>query len=117
MVAGRHRAYVVSALTAVHKHVVNDLLGGVPVAVAYCDRTDCAAAYTGAGADPLKVSVGGWTESDGMLVKVGKHRYTQRTGRPVSPGAPGFPYQVVEVEKTTWAEWRAAHPDTDVCGD
>lgn len=121
-VGGRHRAYVLSALKSIRRHVVNDQLAGVPVTVSYCDRTDCAVAYTTAGgqAAPLDLSVGGWSEAGpeaGMLVTAGGHRYRQASGQPLQADAPPFPYQVVAVEKTTWAEWRAAHPDTDVCGD
>ena len=117
-VGGRHRAYVVAALSAVRRHVVNDLIGGVPLTVAYCDRTDCATAYTAADrANRLDLAVGGWAETDadaGMLVRAGQYRYRQTSGRSIDPDAPAFPFAGVVVEKTTWAEWRAAHPDTDV---
>ncbi len=117
-VGGHYRAYLLASLTSVRRHVVNDLLGGVPITVAYCDRTDCANAYTAAGrSKPLDLAVGGWDEAgtdSGMLVRVGPHRYLQHSGRPLDETAPPFPYDGVEVERTTWAEWRAAHPGSDV---
>src|SRR5437879_4188705 len=45
-VGGRARAYRLDALRSRTRHVVNDLLGGVPVSVSYCDITDCVRAYT-----------------------------------------------------------------------
>lgn len=120
-VDGRHRAYVVSALKSIRRHVVNDRLAGAAVTVSYCDKTDCAAAFTAPGRPaPLDLSVGGFAETGpdaGLLVRAGEHRYRQSSRRPLEADAPPFPYRVVEVQRTTWGEWRAAHPDTDVCGD
>ena len=39
---GRHRAYLVRALSLGAKsHIVNDVVGGVPVSVTYCDIYTC----------------------------------------------------------------------------
>lgn len=101
------------------RHVVNDLLGRLPVTVTYCDRTDCVAVFTGPGGGlPLAVAVGGWAghyDEGGLLLRVGAALYRQDTGAPWGDdsGAP-FPYARAECERTTWGHWREEHPDTDV---
>lgn len=115
---GKARAYLVSALASVRRHVVNDRVGKVPVAVSYCNLMDCARAFAAPDGDkPTELATGGramdGTDS-GMLVRVGPYRYFQKTARPLDPGAPAFPYTPVAVERTSWAEWVTAHPDTDV---
>lgn len=112
---GKHRAYLVVTMTPKKRHVVNDMLGGVPVTVTYCNLDGCVRGFTATGrTEPLDLAGGGYTAADGMLVRVGGHRYTQRTGRPVDHDAPPFPYTEVAVERTTWGAWRAAHPDTEL---
>src|SRR5690348_2961671 len=91
-VAGRYRAYEVRALTRDLKHVVNDLVAGVPLTVAYCPLTDCTTVYADPnGTAPLSVAVGGWVgedrghpDSEGvMLLRLGASRYLQDTGEGV----------------------------------
>src|SRR5262245_54789227 len=54
------RAYLVSALSKMTQHVINDVLADTPVTVTYCDRTDCVRVYTAdtPGA-PLAIDLGG----------------------------------------------------------
>lgn len=116
--AGRHRAYPVSAMSDSISHVMNDQVGGQPLTVAYCDRTNCARAFTSRdGQSALDLAVGGWLNEGGvkdLIVRHGRSRYELTTGRAVTPDAPPFPFETVDVEQTTWGEWRAAHPDTDL---
>jgi Protein of unknown function (DUF3179) len=114
-----HRAYVLDALAPVERHVVNDLLGRVPVTVTYCDRTGCVGVFTGPGGDrPLEVAVAGWSghyDEGGMVLRVGTACYRQDTGAPLADDSgPPFPYARGEYERTTWGHWREEHPDTDV---
>lgn len=115
---GKARAYLVSALASVRRHVVNDRVGRVPVVVTYCDLMDCARAFTAPSGDKLtEVATGGRAmdgTGSGMLLRVGPYRYFQKTAKPLDPGAPAFPYTPVAIERTSWAEWVTAHPDTDV---
>jgi hypothetical protein len=117
---GRYRAYAISAFTKIDEHVVNDLLGGVPITVAYCNRTECARVYTDpSGNRPLAVAVGGWAGEPGsgpdgvMLLRVESNYYFQDTGETLE-GWGHFPYPEITFERTTWGVWRHAHPDTDV---
>jgi hypothetical protein len=113
---GRSRAYSVPSLSrGPASHVINDVLGGVPVTVTYCDVRDCARVFTSdTGGTPLGLSVGGF-RAGGMVMKLDGRSYRQDTGAPLdADGGPAFPYRTLPAEETTWAEWRHAHPDTDL---
>jgi hypothetical protein len=119
VVAGGHaRAYALGSMRSPMRHIVNDVVGGMPVTVTYCDLSNCTRAFGGAGkAAPLDISQAG-TFGDEMLVKVGHVTYKQATGKVYEPdtGYPSvpFPYQEYPLVRTTWGEWKARHPVTDV---
>ncbi len=113
---GRPRAYRLKALEYPPWHVVNDVIGGVPVTVAHCDLSGCTRAYAGrAGSGPLDVAQAGLVGGE-MILKVEGAAYVHRTGRPLdpAPGVPGLPYPDHEWTKTTWREWTRRHPTTEV---
>jgi hypothetical protein len=116
---GRARAYRLDALRPRTHHVVNDLVGGVPITVAYCDLTECVRGYTDPqGHAPLGFSVGGLYIDEGsqMVVKLDGVFYFHKSGKPIKPG-PGstaMPYELIEPTRTTWKEWVRRHPETDV---
>jgi hypothetical protein len=111
-VNGQHRAYPLGALAkGPASHIVNDLLGGRPLSVAYCDVHDCVQVVTGEGSRPLELWAGG-LDARSMLLAVGKHRYREDTLEPLEAGAPAFPYRKQGWERTTWGAWKRAHPDT-----
>jgi hypothetical protein len=116
---GRARAYRLDALRGRTHHIVNDLVGGVPVSVIYCDINDCVRAYTDPrGTAPLGFSVGGlYIDNEGeMVVKLDGVFYLQKSGKPINPvpGSRAIPYQLLEPTRTTWKEWVRRHPNTDV---
>jgi hypothetical protein len=117
-VAGRHRGYLVRALHPPRRHVINDMLGGVPVTVCYCVRTDVALVLTAAGpGEPLDVAFGGYLgklDFGTMLVRAGPWHYRMDDGLPWEGGAPSLPYARTAHERATWKAWREAYPDTDV---
>jgi hypothetical protein len=114
-VDGRARAYLLAALSFPN-HVVNDLVGGSSVSVAYCDKTGCARAFTGGRAgEPLALDVGGWADEKGMTLRHGGVEYAEETGENLTtPGGAPLPHRRLTFERTTWGTWRKAHPDTDV---
>jgi hypothetical protein len=112
---GRPRAYAIRAIRHPRFHIVNDLLGGVPVSVTYCVKTDCTQVYTGPGDAPLAIAQAGLRQGE-MVIRVGDVQYEHRTGRAI--GAPAsahaFPYESSPWTRTTWGEWKRRHPATDV---
>jgi len=110
---GKARAYRRDAFAGLTNHVVNDMLGETPITVTHCDRNGCSRVFTGDGNEPLNFKTGGFT--DQMLLYVDGIFYEQDTGRKMhDPDGTVLPYQRFDFEETTWAKWRAAHPDTDV---
>jgi hypothetical protein len=112
---GQHRAYLVKAFEGPTRHVVNDLVGGVPVSVTHCDRTDCTRAFTGPRRDaPLPLATGGVVR-DHLLLRTREGFYFQETGESMVPGEDKrLPYSDLPFVRTTWKAWREEHPDTDV---
>lgn len=116
VLGGKARAYRLRALADPTRHVVNDVVDGVPVSVTYCDLTDCARAFTGpAGDRPLDVAQAGLFGHE-MVLEVAGVRYLHRTGVPAERGVgiPPLPYPSLALKRTTWDEWRRLHPRGDV---
>jgi len=107
-VDGHWRAYCVSEMGEPLTHVINDVLGGIPLTVTYCDRNDCAVVFTKPheSGRPLDVGNGGFIDGQ-LLVYVDHRKYRQNS--------PELPLQVFRHVRTTWKEWKSAHPDTDIC--
>lgn len=118
-IGGRARAYRIAALGDRANHVVNDMIGGVPVTVTYCNITKCVRVYTDPqGTAPLGLSVGGLAIDKGqqMVLKFEGHFYFQKSGKPIELGSgqAAIPYDLIEPTRTTWKEWVGRHPDTEV---
>lgn len=119
LVNGRARAYRLDALRDRTRHVVNDLIDGTPVSVAFCDLTDCVRAYTDPRRSaPLDLAVAGLYVDNGaeMVVELDGVLYFHQSGRPMKPG-PGpaaLPCDALASTRTTWKEWVRSHPGTDV---
>ncbi len=115
VVRGKARAYAVQTMAGrPQNHVINDLIAGTPVTVSYNNMGRFVRVFSGPGSEPLDVNVGG-TSGGEMILDVGGHQYTQRTGAPVDGESPGrFPFDPVAHELTVWKKWKDAHPDTDV---
>lgn len=116
-VNGEARAYRLGALSEPSSHLVQDVIGGVPVSVVYCDLTDCAQAFTEAeGAAPLDLQIAGVIDG-GMVVIIGGVYYYQKSGTPVEsggnvPAAP--PFRLLTPARMDWKSWVGRHPGTDV---
>jgi hypothetical protein len=111
---GHSRAYLVRAMEGPTSHVVNDVLGGVPVSVTHCDIHHCTRAFTADSPGvPLSLAQGGLRDR-GMVLRSGGYTYRQDSGAAFEPDGPPFPYASFPVEESTWGAWRKAHPDTDL---
>lgn len=114
-VAGKARAYLLEAFEhGPASHLVNDVLGGVPISVTHCDVSGCSRVFTGSVVGrPLDLSVGGQKNSR-MVLKFGGQLYRQETSEPVDKSGSTFPYREYPAHLTVWGDWRRAHPETDV---
>jgi hypothetical protein len=113
---GEDRAYLLGTLARAQHHVLNDLVNRTAVSVTYCDRTNCARVFTG-GEDgrALSLRAAGFSTENGMLLDSGSGLYFQKSDRPVAPGTTvPAPYRELASVRTTWGEWRDAHPGTSV---
>ena len=114
------RAYPLKILN--HHEVVNDRLGGIPIAVTYCPLCDSVVVFdrrTDSGQREFGVS--------GLLYNSNVLMY-DRGGRPESlwsqvaaqgvsgPGA-RTSLKTLPVELTTWQDWQTRHPETTVLSD
>ena len=114
---GDARAYPLRILD--WHEMANDVIGGVPVSLAYCTLCGAAIAYDGRIGDQT-VTFG----SSGLLYRSNKLMYdrqtrtlwNQLTGEPVlGPLADQeLTLNYLPVVLTTWGGWQAEHPDTQV---
>jgi hypothetical protein len=115
-VGGKSRAYRLGALLHPSGHLVNDLIGAVPVSVSYCNLSDCLRVYTKAdSSEPLEIEVAGRYDSK-MVLRVNGVLYFHESGVPVEPsqGQAAIPYEQLTPTRTNWKDWVTQHPDTDV---
>lgn len=114
VVNGKPRAYTLKALSPMDRHVVNDLIGDVPVSVTYCDIHKCLRVFTAdrRGRPLLLMQMGRYT--DGLLLGYEEKMYAQSTGKNPGGDIPDLPLAKLDHELTTWKAWRAKHPTTEV---
>ncbi len=115
---GDSRAYPLRILD--WHEMANDVVGGVPVSLAYCTLCGAGIAFDGRAADGRTFTFG----SSGFLYRSNKLMYdrqtrtlwNQITGRPVLGTLAGddVRLEVLPIVLTTWADWQAQHPGTQV---
>ena len=112
---GDHRAYPLRILD--WHEMANDVVGGVPVSLAYCTLCGAGVLFDGRVADTV-FTFG----TSGLLMRSNKLMYDRNTrslwnqlsGEPVlGPLATsGIQLNILPVVVSTWADWTAQHPDT-----
>ena len=115
-IGGKARAYRLGALDDPGGHLVNDIISGMPVTVAYCNLSQNAQIYMNtAGGQPLDVEVVGLRDHQ-MVIRVAGSLYFHPSGLPVEPEKkpPPLPCGVLTPMVTTWKAWTNLHPRTDV---
>ncbi|MGH2620716.1 MAG: DUF3179 domain-containing protein [Anaerolineales bacterium] len=113
---GDARAYPLRILD--WHEMANDLVGGVPMSLAYCTLCGAGIAYDGRASDGETYTFG----SSGFLFRSNKLMYdrqtrtlwNQLTGEPVLGELVATEVQLslLPVVLTSWSAWRAQHPDT-----
>jgi len=115
-IEGDARAY---PLRIIDNHeMANDVIGGVPVSLAYCTLCGAAIAYEGRGPDDQTFTFG----TSGFLYRSNKLMYdrqtrtlwNQLTGEPVlgKLADSDFRLNILPIVLSTWGEWRDRHPAT-----
>ena len=117
-VNGDARAYPLRILD--WHEMANDVVGGVPLSLAYCTLCGAAIAYDGRASDGETYTFG----SSGFLYRSNKLMYdrqtrtlwNQLTGEPVlgELAATGVQLSLLPVVLTSWSAWQAQHPGTRV---
>ena len=115
---GEARAYPLRILD--WHEMANDVVGGVPVSLAYCTLCGAGIAYDGRAPDGNTYTFG----SSGFLYRSNKLMYdrqtrslwNQLTGEPVlgELAASDVRLSLLPVVLTAWSEWLEQHPDTRV---
>jgi hypothetical protein len=116
---GQHRAYPLRFL--VWHEVVNDTLGGVPIAVTYSPLSDSVAVFRRTvHGEVLELGVSGLLYDSSLLMydrrpgAAGESLWSQLLARAVSgpEAAAGAVLATVPCSVTTWSDWRALRPET-----
>jgi hypothetical protein len=113
---GDARAYPLRILD--WHEMANDVVGGVPMSLAYCTLCGAAIAYDGRASDGETYTFG----SSGFLFRSNKLMYdrqtrtlwNQLTGEPVlgELAATEVRLSLLPVVLTSWSHWQSQHPDT-----
>ncbi len=113
---GEARAYPLRILD--WHEMANDVVGGVPISLAYCTLCGAAIAYDGRASDSNTYTFG----SSGFLYRSNKLMYdrqtrtlwNQLTGEPVLGELAGteVTLNLLPVVLTTWQDWQQRHPNT-----
>lgn len=114
VVRGQARAYSLAALSHLTRHVVNDVLDGVPVTITYCDLHDCLRAYTAAPADTALPITQIGRSTDGLMLGYQGKTYAQASGRLLHGTGPPLPFPSLPAERLSWGEWKKKYPKTSV---
>ena len=108
---GEDRAYPVQVL--IWHEIVNDTVGGIPVAVTYCPLCNSALAFDRRAAGRvLDFGTSGMLYNSDLVMYDRQTRslWPQIEGRAVAGVLTGTNLRQYVVSTVTWGEWRAAHP-------
>ena len=111
------RAWPIAVLN--YHEIINDTLGGIPIAVTYCPLCDSAAIFDRRTKDGVReFGVSGLLYNSNVLMyerAAGEQSlFSQVQGHGVSGPGAKQPLKTLPVELTTWQDWRARHPNTTV---
>ncbi|HWC31973.1 MAG TPA: DUF3179 domain-containing protein, partial [Actinomycetota bacterium] len=111
-VGGDARAYPVQILT--WHEIVNDEIGGRPVAVTYCPLCNSAVAFErDLGGRVLEFGTSGQLYESALVMydRPTQSLWTHFTGQAISGELKGTTLQVIPAQMLSFGEWRTLHPD------
>jgi hypothetical protein len=116
VVNGQARAYPVNLMWGPEREVVNDTLGGAAVSASWCPIVLSGEVYSRE-LKGRRLEMGSAGAEDGVLVlydRGTRSRWSQVAGRATTGPLAGARLEKLPSLVTTWARWRALHPDTSV---
>ena len=111
-VGGEARAYPIQVL-ALHE-IVNDTVGGVPIAATYCPLCDSGVAYDRRVEDQvLSFGTSGRLYRSDLVMydRQSESLWPQLEGRAVAGTMTGAQLALLPAQMLSWQQWRQAHPD------
>ncbi len=126
-VNGKARAYPINMLNGPSREIINDTLGGVPIAATWCHLCHNTVVYDRragdrhngdrrANAQTLTFAVSGmlWNRNLVMVDSETGSLWSHFLGKAMSGPLKGRRLQAILSELTTWGEWRREHSETTV---
>ncbi|MCH8901913.1 MAG: DUF3179 domain-containing protein, partial [Chloroflexi bacterium] len=110
---GDTRAYSINVLS--RHEIVNDVVGGVPIAITYCPLCFTGIVYDRRVAgETLEFGVSGKLVMNDLVMydRQSNSLWQQILGEGIDGRYKGTRLTLVPATQTTWAQWRAIHPDT-----
>lgn len=114
---GQSRAYPLNVLTGPAHEIINDTLGGRPIAATWCPLCYNGVVYARRlEGRTLTFGVSGllWNQSMVMYDAETNSYWSPWTGRAMQGPLKGTRLEALPGELTTWDAWRSAHPETTV---
>jgi hypothetical protein len=114
---GQARAYPLNMLNSPRRHVLNDSLGGRPIAVTWCGISRSPIVYSRRVSDrDLVFFVTGEIHNENLLFKDSEtgSEWPQLSGVAASGPLKGKTLERLASVWTDWKTWRSKHPDTTV---
>jgi hypothetical protein len=100
---GVHYAYPKLRLSDIGAHVATEILGDIPIAVTYCNETECVRVFTGdTGGPRLDVTQEGLDKGKFLILVDGK---------PWFQDDESIPLQDYAFELVSWNQWKTEHPN------
>lgn len=117
-VNGEARAYPIGILN--YHEIVNDVIGGRPVAVTYCPLCNSGVVFDASVEGERRLfGVSGLLYNSDVLLydRDTESLWSQLMGRAVTGPLAGETLETLPVRHTTWRDWRERHPETLVLSD
>lgn len=114
---GEARAYPINMLTGPEREVINDTLGGEPIAATWCHLCNNAVVYSRQVDDQtLTFGVSGmlWQRNLVMYDSETDSLWAHFNGRAMQGELLGDELEVLPGTLTTWQDWLSRHPETSV---
>ena len=103
IIGDQHYAFPKRWMTGMSEHVVSEIYEDLPIAVTYCNESECVRVFQGqVGEEKLDIMQAGLAAGH-MAILVDGQSFLQE--------AEDIPYSEYPFELMSWVEWKTNHPD------